>query len=1009
MSDPVDLFNGLLFNDKEYPRVELNPVLHRDESANINILVSDLFSEKQMTYLCSFFHNAGAKINVIYAFSKKVDTSKLCGGLVKAFYENARNDLKDRLISSVPVITIGQAIYAATYDTGIQVSGFYDSVFNDTFFYSPFLNNRVYPIDSFFSICAFGKVDVKTGKAKYFYDNWEVFFAKEQIKRAIVVGKCSLPRIRPLLWESVENPNSWMLAHTNNIPDDEVWVAVDSETGGFDKLSDPIKDITLSFNGYTAYHLNWEDINPQVFTEFLKKHKCIYANGKFDVLFFMFHGCELVRIDWDTMLAGHLLNEMRSNSLKTHAFCYTNYGGYDIELEKFKWKYPKLDNYTKIPDSIRIPYACKDAAVTYLVMLEQRKRLEKEPPLYGYYQKYCLPILNLFIKAEYKGFFVDWDKVFAADKELQLKIEQSLENVKHTFSKPDIDPNKKQELGKYLESIGWENLGRGKRGVFNVSKDELLEWSKQGHEEAKLLLEYSKWVSIRNTFIGENESSVESLDSGLFETNKNTASSGLWQYRSTDNRIHPTFHAFMTKSHRHRSSNPNFQNLPKRNKEVSGIVRSCYIPPNIVPCQMNEADQIIVFDRFRGCFICTPNDEVEIGFEKRVKILAKDLSYQDTRDSGVRYECYKFVNIGEYYILEIDGENLQAKIAASMSHDKNLCELFRNGGDFHNNNTFYILAQYQLFNDYKIVFEDGGLLEGKEWCQLPLVTRNGKELKNIYYGDILEGDTVDAKKVLNIAKSAVAVTYDEFCANAKKGRLKNLRDVGKAIGLSFIFGASANNLASGTLRAVWTPKMCEDFIQKQDLLGMKEQIIKNNKHLQGDSLLYYVVSSFFRSEFFKLYPELEKWIIDCANTASNTGYRRSPWGSRRLLPQLRIRGADTESGVYKNLCNIAVNSPVQDFETIVIASAMLSIDEAFTKQNCLSYIAGSVHDSIVLVVHKTELTSVLRISLNAFNFESPETYGVPYSGECNIADFCKGEFWGFGSRDVKWADLDSFK
>jgi len=55
------------------------------------------------------------------------------------------------------------------------------------------------------------------------------------------------------------------------------------------------------------------------------------------------------------MIAGHLLNGMRSNSLKTHAFHYTNYGGYDLELEKFKWKYPGLQNYLQIPDAIRIP------------------------------------------------------------------------------------------------------------------------------------------------------------------------------------------------------------------------------------------------------------------------------------------------------------------------------------------------------------------------------------------------------------------------------------------------------------------------------------------------------------------------------------------------------------------------------------------------------------------------------------------------------------------------------
>jgi DNA polymerase I-like protein with 3'-5' exonuclease and polymerase domains len=1005
------------------------PILFCDDNPNLNVLVSEYFSDKQLKYITALFHSKGAKINLVYVFSAVFDEKKKIKlGIAQFFMENVRSDLTEWLESKVPIVTIGRAIYATTYDPDVQVQGFYDSIFNNTFFYSSFVNNRVYSIDTIFKICAFGQIDQKTGEPINFWDRWEKHFAESQIEKAIKAGNCSLSRKKSIQYFDIDDPNKWLQDHINTIPENELWVAVDSETGGFDKLSDPIGDVTFSFDGWTAYHLDWKKVNPRILSDFLQKHKCIFSNGKFDVLFFMFHGCDLLLVAWDTMIAGHLLNEMRSNSLKTHAFYYTNYGGYDLELEKFKWKYPGLQSYLHIPDSIRIPYACWDAAITYQVWQAQVKDMKKEPDLWDYYHKYCLPMLKVFTKAEYKGFCIDWEKVNEVGKMIQEKIKDALKSFRETFKNPDLNPNRKQELGKFIESLGWPCINKTKAGGFKVSKKEFAEWEKMGHSEVKTLIEYSKWMIIWNTFIGADsnygEDNADDLDGSEFDIDDLDAfegddffsgvdkkvvyhdATGLWQYRGVDNRIHTTFYPFMTKSHRHRSRDPNLQNLPKRNKEVSSIVRQCYIPPDIVPCRKEEAVQIWVFDRLNGLSLHSPDDFVEIGLTERIKVKAKDLISCDFKEYGYRAEYYRRAEPGEYFITETDGTNLQAMIAASMSHDKNLCKVFLNGEDFHNVNTFNILAKYQLFDDCSIGLADGRTLTGMEYCQVPVVIRDGKKIGEVYYGDIQKGDVIENLAVVSIQKNGRNITYEEFCSNAKKGKCKNLRDVGKMIGLSFIFGASANNLAGGTLRMAWDPKMCSAFIQERGLVNLQKQITQSNKRLQGDSLLYYVVASFFRSEFFKLYPELERWIFECAKAASNSGYRRSPWGSRRLLPQLRTKGAHADSGMYKNLCNIAVNSPVQDYETVVMSSAMVQIDSRYEDLGYISYIAGTVHDSAVGINHRSELESCLRISLEAFNFDHPATYGMPYSGECNVADYTKGEFWGFGHREVKYKDVN---
>lgn len=631
------------------------PIIYCDDNPNLNVLISEYLFERQLLYLKSFFHKQGARVNIVYVFSTIINEKRnIVGGIVKFFYENVRSDLKEWLDSTKPVVAVGRAIYATTFDSDVKVSGFYDSVFNNTFFYSPFINNRVYPIDTFFKICNFGQIDKKTGKAKDWNDAWEMHFADEQIKRALKVGDCHLSRKKSINWEMIENPNDWLKEKTENIFENEVWVSVDTETDGLNKLSNHIGDLTISFDGFTAYHLFWKDVNPRIFTAFAKKHKLILANGKFDILFFMYHGCDLLVPSWDTMIAGHLLNEMRSNSLKTHAFYYTNYGGYDLELEKFKWKYPGLKNYLSIPDSIRIPYACMDAAVTYQVWQKEYSDMQKEPEMFEYFNNYCIPMLKVFIKAEYKGFCVNWDSITKVGKTIQDNIKNAISNVQKAFNNPTLNPSRKMELGKYIESLGWECINRGKAGFYKVSKIELAEWKKLGHKEVDSLLEYSRWVTIWNTFIGEDSTDGDDYavdvssdnDGDFFGGNdtkqENHDATGLWQYRAVDNRVHTTYHAFMTSSHRHRSSDPNLQNIPHHDKEAASIVRQCYIPPNIITSSPLDAQQIWLFDRLNGVSLNAPSDVVEIGMKERIKVFAKDLYKYSQLEYGFKVEWYKF-------------------------------------------------------------------------------------------------------------------------------------------------------------------------------------------------------------------------------------------------------------------------------------------------------------------------------------------------------------------------------
>lgn len=627
-----------------------NPFLHADEMATVSVLVVDYLSERQIQYVKRLFDSLGVRFNLVFPFTFIPEDSDLKKSMTKFFIENVRSDLIDFLPCDKPIITFGRALYAVTFDTDIQVDGFYDTVFNKSYIYSPSLNNRVYPCDSIFRIFGFGQVDKKTGEAILLWDQWETYFAKEQIKRASKAGDCSLARIPEINVVDLKDPNEFfkeVLSHG----DDPAWhyLTLDTETGGLDPLSDKLGCVTMSFDGRTAYYMEWKDIDIPLFEKMLEGKFKILANGKFDILFFAFHGTKLFHIEWDTMIAGHMLNEMRSQSLKSHAWFHTPFGGYDLELEKLKMKYKNLQSYLHIPKPVRMPYAGKDAAVTFLVYKAQMEEMQRDLALLKYFTTYAIGMLNVFVKAEFHGFPIDWNKVTEIGVQLDTKIKEAYDKVLAAFGVESLNISSKKQLGEFIESLGWPCIARVKEkigGYYKVSKDEIHEWVKLGYNQAKTLLEYSKWVAIKSTFIGNDEYDPNEEEGFLLEEEareedgeffgdeshlSSTNASGLWKHKRVDGRVHATFLTFMAASHRNRSASPNLQNIPKKSWDAASMVRACYTPPLEVRCKKEDANLIKIFDQNLGCRLFSPGDKVLVVRDgTKTTIKAFELKETDT-------------------------------------------------------------------------------------------------------------------------------------------------------------------------------------------------------------------------------------------------------------------------------------------------------------------------------------------------------------------------------------------
>jgi DNA polymerase I-like protein with 3'-5' exonuclease and polymerase domains len=117
------------------------------------------------------------------------------------------------------------------------------------------------------------------------------------------------------------------------------------------------------------------------------------------------------------------------------------------------------------------------------------------------------------------------------------------------------------------------------------------------------------------------------------------------------------------------------------------------------------------------------------------------------------------------------------------------------------------------------------------------------------------------------------------------------------------------------------------------------------------------------------------------------------------------QGKDDDKAVIKNLSNIAVNSPVQDYETVFMANVMINARKKFREYGLKSHLIGTVHDSVVGFSHVDDEMIALKILLKEFMVDFPQANGIPYFGECNIADPAKGEVWGLGAQEVLYEDV----
>ena len=250
------------------------------------------------------------------------------------------------------------------------------------------------------------------------------------------------------------------------------------------------------------------------------------------------------------------------------------------------------------------------------------------------------------------------------------------------------------------------------------------------------------------------------------------------------------------------------------------------------------------------------------------------------------------------------------------------------------------------------------------------------------------------------------ITQDEFTRQKEQDNFAELRQIGKQLNFLQIFGGSPRVFVNTALETAWTREQADEFIEDNNLHGMRDQLRARYKRDSENMISYLTVATFMRQGFFGLYSGLMERIIGNQRFGKEHGYVRSYFGLTRKLVEELLRGDfdDKEHGGHmRNLDNICANTDIQTFEACVIHPAMVELEAYFDETKKKTRIFNFVHDSIDFYAHKSELlescAKIEEVMIKAI----PELKGIPLAVDFKIADLAAGEYYKAGKS------LASFK
>lgn len=223
------------------------------------------------------------------------------------------------------------------------------------------------------------------------------------------------------------------------------------------------------------------------------------------------------------------------------------------------------------------------------------------------------------------------------------------------------------------------------------------------------------------------------------------------------------------------------------------------------------------------------------------------------------------------------------------------------------------------------------------------------------------------------------ISFEDFLNNKKEKPYKDYRQKGKGINLAFSFGQSAYSFQK-IIRDNWTEEHKDEYLKE------------NNLKLKKDDSKDLFIAEDIHKKFFIEYEGLPIYFDDMREFAQKNGYVDCPIfpGLRRHIPemlQISSNLSKEKLSHYSTLHNVAINTGAQGGEALIVYRAIRKIQKEIDKNKLKSMLVGTVHDSIVLYIHKQEIKQMYYILKEAMEIFD---YSIPILNEIEI-----GKIWGF--------------
>jgi len=296
-------------------------------------------------------------------------------------------------------------------------------------------------------------------------------------------------------------------------------------------------------------------------------------------------------LDQDTILGMHIWNGQKRVGLKPNVYAIFGVAGYDNDIEEYI-SAPAIEEKAfgansfnlmeQAPEKERLTYNALDALFTYHMAEWLNINLPKSSWI-GY-EFFMESAINL-TKAQQNGIRVDSRGVGEAQNVLTGEMD-NLENIIQKFAKKAgwekstlFRPSAPDDISKLVyEIMDNEPFKMTDSNKPSTDKEAL---ERINHPIIRPILEWKKLQKLRDTYI--NGMVMEAVNGYM----------------------HPYFNLYTTVTYRSSSSDPNFQNVPVRDKMANKTVRSLLFPrPGHRFCEYDyKGIEVVV----AGCYTKDPN------------------------------------------------------------------------------------------------------------------------------------------------------------------------------------------------------------------------------------------------------------------------------------------------------------------------------------------------------------------------------------------------------------------